>query len=34
MRGCLDFPFAITAEMNGDLLSRISEFYGARLLAS
>jgi ketosteroid isomerase-like protein len=31
--GRLDFPFAITAEMNGDLVSRIGEFYDTRSLA-
>jgi len=28
------FPFAITAEMNGDLVSRIGEFYDTRSLVS
>jgi len=32
--GRLDFPFAITAEMNGDLVSRIGEFYDTRSLVS
>ena len=31
--GRLDFPFAITAEMKGDLVSRIGEFYDTRFLA-
>ena len=30
--GRLDFPFAITAEMKGDLVSRIGEFYDTRSL--
>jgi hypothetical protein len=30
--GRLDFPFAITAEMRGDLVSRIGEFYDTRPL--
>jgi hypothetical protein len=30
--GRLDFPFAITAEMKGDLISRIGEFYDTRTL--
>ena len=30
--GRLDFPFAITAEMKGDLISRIGEFYDTRSL--
>lgn len=30
--GRLDFPFAITAEMRGDLVSRIGEFYDTRSL--
>ena len=32
--GRLDFPFAITAEMKGNLISRIGEFYDTRTLAS
>jgi len=32
--GRLDFPFAITAEMKGDLISRIGEFYDTRSLAA
>jgi hypothetical protein len=30
--GRLDFPFAITAEMKGNLVSRIGEFYDTRPL--
>lgn len=30
--GRLHFPFAITAEMKGDLVSRIGEFYDTRPL--
>ena len=30
--GRLDFPFAITTEMKGDLVSRIGEFYDTRPL--
>jgi len=30
--GRLDFPFAITAEMKGDVVSRIGEFYDTRAL--
>jgi len=32
--GRLDFPFAITAEMKGDLISRIGEFYDTRSLVA
>jgi ketosteroid isomerase-like protein len=32
--GRLDFPFAITAEMKGDLVARIGEFYDTRALMS
>jgi len=32
--GRLDFPFAVTAEMKGDLISRIGEFYDTRSLVS
>ena len=32
--GRLDFPFAITAEMKGDLVSRIGEFYDTRSLVA
>jgi uncharacterized protein (TIGR02246 family) len=32
--GRLDFPFAITAEMEGDLISRAAEFYDTRPLLS
>src|SRR5262249_16907439 len=32
--GRLDFPFAITAQMKGDLVSRIGEFYDTRPLVA
>lgn len=32
--GRLDFPFAITAEMKGNLISRAAEFYDTRPLVS